>query len=98
MSDLDFFDYDPDDITLVIETDEGTDTVTIPFDFDDFTDEETRRVAVLIDGDSDVGKTMSAFLFVAAARQTDLTDKAFASFNSEMTRLWDHDPSILKVV
>lgn len=98
MSELDFIDYDPEDITLVIETDEGTETVTIPFDFEDFTDEETQRVATLIDGEADVGKTMSAFFFVAVSQQVDLTDEAFPSFNSQMTRLWKHDPSILEVV
>lgn len=90
--------YDPEDITLAITTDEGTSVVTIPFDFEDFTDEETRRVAALIDGETDVSKTLSAFFFVAVCRQVHLTDAAFAGFRSEMQRLWDHDPSIMEIV
>ncbi len=89
--------YDPSDLTLKITTDEGTETVTIPFDFDDFTEEETERVVALIDGEADVDKTVSAFLFVAACRQIDLTDEAFPSFVVNLAPLWEHDPSILKV-
>ncbi len=90
--------YDPQEITLAITTDEGQETVTIPFDFSDFTEDESLRVRTLTAGGSDVAKTMSAFLFVAASRQVDFTDEAFDGFHSEMSRLWDHDPSILEVV
>lgn len=90
--------YDPEDITLTITTDEGVETVTIPFDFSDFTDEETQRVGTITTGEADVAKTMSAFLFVAVCRQVPFDDDAFAGFHSEMKRLWDHDSSILEVV
>lgn len=90
--------YDPSDITLKITTDEGTETVTIPFDFSDFTEDESLRVRTLTAGDADVAKTMSAFLFVAACRQVDFDDSAFDGFHSELQRLWEHDPSILEVV
>lgn len=88
--------YEPDDITLVLTTEEGTERVTIPLDFSDFTDEESARAMQLSAGSADVATAMSAFLFVAAARQVDLDDEAFDGFAAEMERLWDHDPTILE--
>lgn len=90
--------YDPDDITLVLTTEEGTERVTILLDFSDFTVEESDRAMGLSAGTADVARAMSAFLFVAAARQVDLADEAFDGFASEMQRLWDHDPTILEGV
>lgn len=90
--------YDPTDITLVLTTEEGTERVTIPLDFSDFTQDESDRAMQLSAGTADVAAAMSAFLFVAAARQVDLDDEAFDGFAAEMQRLWDHDPTILEGV
>jgi hypothetical protein len=90
--------YDPDEITLEIETEEGTDTITIPLDFSDLNKVEIERVAILTQGAADLAEVACASLFVAACRQIDLTDEAFPSFARHLAPLWSEDPSIVKLV
>jgi hypothetical protein len=85
-----------DEITFIIETAEGSQAVTVPFEFSDFASFEIERVGVLTKGVDDPKEVACAFLFVAAARQIDLEDDDFAPFRESIALMFDGDDSMIR--
>lgn len=93
---LDLTDIDLTDIALEIKTEEGTNTVPFPFDFSDFSPYEVERTGILTEGAGDPVEVACAFVFVAAAREVDLSDEAWPSFRDRLAPLFAGDTSIFR--
>lgn len=85
-----------DTITFEIESTTTTEQVTVPLDFSDFASFEVERVGVLTEGAADPIEVACAFLFVAACRQTDMTDEDYPPFRDSIAPMFSGDTSMVR--
>lgn len=80
-----------DTITLEIENDEETRTVTVPLDFSDFTAAEIKRVRRLFAEGDGPAELAVALIFC----RTGLEDADYPEFKTELLPMFRGDPSIV---
>lgn len=85
-----------DSITLLLETPEGEQEVSVVLDFTDLTATELVYIGGLLGGDySDPSTVTCAFIFVKALRQVELTAVDFPAFLAGLKPVLEGNPENL---